>query len=151
MRTEETTAVREMLVSLYDMTNRSLDARRHRTGITHYQSMIMEHIRGNPGMSQSQLAEMLSTTKQYIGQLVKQLGELGLVENKVLASDSRARGLYLTDLGRERQDAWRADSTLRMEDTFGRLSAEEQERSIEAFCTLRELLPKLDREDVTLF
>lgn len=143
--------MREAMVMLYDMTNRSLDARERRIGITRYQSMAMDRIRRDPGMSQSRLAEMLSTTKQYIGRVVKRLEELGLVESKAPFSDGRVRRLYLTDLGRERQDGWRADSSQRMEDAFALLSEEERRRLSEAFYVLRQVLPKLDQKDITLF
>lgn len=151
MRTEEIAMIRGTMVLLYDMINRSLDERGRQTGITRYQSMVMERLRSNPGLSQSQLAEMLITTKQYMSQLVGQLEELGLVEAKVSFSDGRARQLYLTELGRERQDVWRAASAQNTENAFGQLDEEEQARLRKAFYTLHELLPKLDREDITLF
>lgn len=151
MGAEEIAVIREAMVQLYDMINRSLDERGRQTGITRYQSMAMERIRSNPGLSQNQLAVMLSTTKQYIGQVVKRLEELGLVESKASSSDGRARQLYLTDLGRERQDAWRADSVRRTEDAFARLSEAERERLWGAFYALQEVLPKLDQEETTLF
>lgn len=143
--------IRETLVLVYDLTNRSLDARDRRTGITRYQSMAMERIRQDPGMTQRQLAQMLCTTKQYISQVVKRLEELRLVEGKVPSSDGRERRLYLTELGEEWPDTWREDSVRRMREAFGRLDKEELARLIEAFRTLRGILPKLDQEDVTLF
>mgnify|MGYP002424134000 CR=1 FL=1 len=133
MRKEDGSVIREALVLLYDMTNRSLDARDHRTGITRYQSMAMERVRQAPGLTQNQLAAMLCTTKQYISQVVKRLEELGLMESRVPSSDGRERRLYLTQLGEERQDAWRADSVRRTQDAFGRLSEEEQEKFTERF------------------
>lgn len=151
MDAEEIAVIRGAMVRLYDMINRSLDERGRQTGITRYQGMVMERLRSAPGMSQGQLAEMLTTTKQYMSQLVGKLEELGLVEAKAPFSDGRVRRLYLTDLGRERQDAWRADSTRRTADAFARLSQEERGRLSEAFHTLHEVLPKLDQEDITLF
>ncbi len=151
MGAEEIAVIREAMVQLYDMINRSLDERGRQTGITRYQSMAMERIRSDPGLSQNQLAVMLSTTKQYIGQVVKRLEELGLVESKASSSDGRARQLYLTDLGRERQDIWRRDSARNTEIAFARLSEAERERLKTALCTLREVLPKLDQEETTLF
>lgn len=151
MRKEDGSVIREALVLLYDMTNRSLDARDHRTGITRYQSMAMERVRQAPGLTQNQLAAMLCTTKQYISQVVKRLEELGLMESRVPSSDGRERRLYLTQLGEERQDTWRADSVRRTQDAFGRLSEEEQEQVYRAFSVLRQMLPKLKEEDITLF
>ena len=136
MQTEEMAVIREAMVLLYDMINHSLDERGRRTGITRYQSMVMERLRGNPGLSQNQLAELLTTTKQYISQVVKQLEEMGLVEAKAPFSDGRMRRLYLTDLGRERQDAWRADSDRNMKGAFSLLSEEELKRLRKAFCKL---------------
>lgn len=151
MDKEEIAVIRRGMVQLYDMINRSLDRRERKTGITRYQAMAMERIRENPEMSQSQLAQMLSTTKQYISQVVKRLEEQGLVEGKTPTSDARVRRLYLTDLGRERQDAWRAASARQTEDAFAALSREEQERLRDAFVAMHEVLPKLDREDIPLF
>lgn len=152
MGAEEIAVIRGAMVQLYDMINRSLDERGRQTGITRYQSMAMERIRSDPGLSQNQLAVVLSTTKQYIGQVVKRLEELGLVESKASSSsDGRARQLYLTDLGRERQDIWRRDSARNTEIAFARLSEAERERLKTALCTLREVLPKLDQEETTLF
>lgn len=151
MRTEEIGVIRGAMVRLYDMINRSLDERGRRTGITRYQSMVMERLRSDPGLSQSQLAEMLTTTKQYMSQVVGRLEELGLVEAKAPFSDGRVRQLYLTELGRERQDAWRADSVRNTADAFALLSEEERAELTGAFDTLHELLPKLDRTDITLF
>lgn len=94
---------------------------------------------------------MLTTTKQYISEVVKRLEELGLVESKAPFFDGRKRQLYLTDLGRERQDTWRAASAQNTENAFGQLDEEEQARLRKAFYTLHELLPKLDRADITLF
>lgn len=151
MGTEEISVIRGAMVRLYDMINRSLDERGRQTGITRYQSMVMERLRSDPGLSQSQLAERLGTTKQYIGQVVKRLEELGLVKGEAPFSDGRVRRLYLTDLGRERQDAWRADSVRNTADAFALLSEEERGRLSKAFTTLHEVLPKLDQEDITLF
>lgn len=148
---EEITVIREAMVLLYDMINHSLDERGRQAGITRYQSMVMERIRGNPGMTQNQLAEMLSATKQYVSQVVMRLEELGLVEAKVPFSDSRKRRLYLTDLGQKRQDTWRADSVQNLENAFGQLSKEKREELAKAFHTLHEVLPQLKQKDITLF
>lgn len=151
MRTEEIAVIRGAMVRLYDMINRSLDERGRQTGITRYQSMVMERLRSDPGLSQGQLAEMLTTTKQYMSQVVGRLEELGFIEGKTPFSDSRKRQLYLTELGRERQDTWRAASAQNTENAFGQLDEEEQARLRKVFYTLHELLPKMDREDITLF
>lgn len=151
MHAEEITEIREAMVLLYDMINRSLDARGQQTGTTRYQSMVMERLRSSPGLSQNRLADMLGTTKQYISQVIKQLEEMGLVEGKATISDGRVRQLYLTDLGRERQDGWRAASNQHLEDAFARLREEDRRRLSEAFDTMHEVLPKLDQEDILLF
>lgn len=151
MRTEDIAVIRESEVLLYDMINRSIDQRGQRTGFTRYQIMVMERIRSEPGMTQNQLAETLSTTKQYMSQVVKRLEALGLVEAEVPFSDSRKRRLYLTDLGRERQDAWRAASVQNLENAFGQLSKEKREELTKAFHTLHEVLPQLKQKDITLF
>lgn len=151
MQEEEIAVIRRAMVKLYDMINRSLDVRGAQTGFTRYPAMVMERLRSMPGLSQSQLATMLNTTKQYIGRVVGQLEERGMVEAKTPFSDGRVRRLYVTELGRERQDAWRAESVENMKKAFSLLEEPEQERLQEAFRALYELLPKLDREDITLF
>lgn len=121
------------------------------TKITNMQNKVLAHIGHAPGISQAKLVKMMSTSKQYMSQVIKRLVELGLVETKVPFSDGRALGLYLTELGKKQQAQWRAESAKRTEALLKDLTEEERARFFGAFCDLNRLLPKLIGDTGVLF
>ncbi len=144
-------AVRDVLVALYDGTNRSLDAHGRAAGAARIQVMAMDRVESRPGITQTELARTLSTTKQYIGRVVRHLEERGLMEARPSALDGRAQGLYLTPAGRDAQDAWRAAHIQGLRESRAGLSEEGRARFWGAVFTLRDLAFRLTEQDKTLF
>src|SRR6266545_1722773 len=62
---------------------------------------VLHFINRNPGMKVAELLDILKITKQSLGRVLKQLVDLGYVEQKEGELDRRQRLLYVTPKGAE--------------------------------------------------
>jgi DNA-binding MarR family transcriptional regulator len=60
---------------------------------------VLHFVNRNPGMKVADLLDILKITKQSLGRVLKQLIDLGYVEQKAGANDRRQRLLYVTGAG----------------------------------------------------
>jgi DNA-binding MarR family transcriptional regulator len=63
------------------------------------QFAILEILRRNPGLRQTQAGAALGVKTANFGPMFDGLERRGLVERRVIAGDRRAKGLFLTDAG----------------------------------------------------
>lgn len=110
---------------------RTVFARRVReVGLTRAQWLALTRINRRPGVSQSELAEMMEIEKAPAGRIVDRLEEKGWVERRAEPSDRRINRIYLTEQGARIHAAIAplADATIR--DALAGLTSAEQVRLV---------------------
>lgn len=106
---------------------RTVFARRVReVGLTRAQWLALTRINRRPGVSQSELADMMEIEKAPAGKIVDRLEDKGWVERRAEPSDRRVNRIYLTEQGARVHAAITplADATVR--DALAGLSPPEQ-------------------------
>ena len=68
----------------------------------HGQFRILRHLLKTPGMTASELADLLDIRAASVSEVTKRLEADGLIEKKPIESDKRKQGLHLTENGRQR-------------------------------------------------
>jgi DNA-binding MarR family transcriptional regulator len=81
----------------------------------------------NPGIRPSVVAHFLMKDRSALVRIIDQLVEAGLIEQRVVAAERRARGLYLTERGAEAARRVRSIAQTQSDEFFGMLSRQEQE------------------------
>jgi DNA-binding MarR family transcriptional regulator len=110
---------------------RTVFARRVReVGLTRAQWLALTRIHRRPGVSQSELADMMEIEKAPAGRIVDRLEEKNWVERRPEPSDRRVNRIYLTELGARVHAAIAplADTTVR--DALAGLTPAEQSRLV---------------------
>jgi DNA-binding MarR family transcriptional regulator len=75
------------------------DAALARFGFGRAHHRVLHFVNRNPGMKVADLLDILKITKQSLGRVLKQLVDLGYVEQKEGENDRRQRLLYVTPKG----------------------------------------------------
>jgi DNA-binding MarR family transcriptional regulator len=94
-----------------------------------------------PGISLSDLAAHLGTTRPAASRLVDRLLEVGLLDRAVDPSDRRQVALALTERGQLALQGAHAAAQARMAERLGGLTPDELGRCAQALATLRALFP----------
>ncbi|MBM6614580.1 MarR family transcriptional regulator [Desemzia sp. RIT804] len=68
----------------------------------HGQFRILRHLLNTPGMTASELAELLDIRAASVSEVTKRLEADGLIEKRQIESDKRKQGLHLTETGHQR-------------------------------------------------
>ena len=98
-----------------------------------------------PGITVAGLLDILQVTKQSLNRVLRQLIEEGLVDSLEGKSDRRQRNLYLTDAGKELEQALSELQRARFRRAFGAAGSQ----AVEGFATvLREIINEDARDDV---
>lgn len=98
---------------------------------------IVHNIRKNPGLTQKELADLLSIRPQSLSNVILKLEENNIIRRERNAQDRRAINLYLTDEMANRIDSKHAEFRDSLPERYKALSIEELE-------TLLKLLQKLN-------
>lgn len=110
---------------------RTVFARRVRElGLTRAQWLALTRVNRRPGVSQSELADMMEIEKAPAGRIVDRLQQKGWIERRAEPSDRRVNRIYLTAQGARVHSAIAplADATVR--DALSGLSKGEQTRLV---------------------
>lgn len=75
------------------------DRRVRKLGFTRTQWLVLRWVMEQPGVSQSELAEMLEVEKATAGRLIDRLEEFGWLERRPDEADRRIKRIFLTELG----------------------------------------------------
>jgi DNA-binding MarR family transcriptional regulator len=127
---------------------RTVFARRVReVGLTRAQWQALTRINRRPGMSQSELAEMMEIEKAPAGRIVDRLEEKGWIERRAEPSDRRINRIYLTEQGGRIHAAIAplADTTVR--DALAGLTHAEQARLVALMSKVKAQLMTLAASD----
>ncbi len=103
----------------------AFDRRVRTLGITRAQWLVLTRLHRNPGVSQSELAEIIEVERASAGRMIDRLEANGWVERRALNGDRRVKRVYLTpEAERVHRRIWRvAEATV--EDALRDLSAQE--------------------------
>ncbi len=119
---------------------RELRHETERLGVTARQATLLWLIRGTPGLSLRELAELERISPPALSGHVDRLERAGLVERVRSTSDRRRVGLRLTPDGERLQRRIRARRTTWLADRLERLSPEELEAVAAALPALRRIV-----------
>lgn len=127
---------------------RTVFARRVRDlGLTRAQWLALTRVNRRPGVSQSELAEMMEIEKAPAGRIVDRLQQKGWVERRAEPNDRRVNRIYLTEQGARVYAAIAplADATVR--DALAGLSTGEQARLVALMGKVKAQLTAMAADD----
>ncbi len=75
------------------------DRRVRRLGFTRAQWLVLRCVGDQPGINQSELAEVLEVEKATAGRLIDRLESFGWLERRPDETDRRIKRVYMTELG----------------------------------------------------
>jgi MarR family transcriptional regulator, transcriptional regulator for hemolysin len=127
---------------------RTVFARRVRDlGLTRAQWLALTRVNRRPGVSQSELADMMEIEKAPAGRIVDRLQQKGWVERRAEPNDRRVNRIYLTEQGARVHAAIAplADATVR--DSLSGLSTSEQARLVALMSKVKAQLTAMAAHD----
>ena len=113
------------------------DRRVRGLGLTRSQWWVMNHLFRNPGLSQSELAEILEVEKPSVGRLLDRLEAKGWVRREHDARDRRAWRVYLADAAEPQMRSLRKRAGELMNDALAGLSAADRERLVDLLLAVK--------------
>lgn len=133
------TDVARLLRNAYDRRVRSL-------GLTRSQWWVLNQLFRNPGLNQSELAEILEIERPTLGRLLDRLEAKGWVRREHDARDRRAWRVHLTDAVEPAMRTLRKVAAELMRDALVGLSAAERERFVDTLLAIKANLARMQRK-----
>lgn len=121
------------------------DRRVRGLGLTRSQWWVLNHLFRNPGLTQSELAEILEIEKPTLGRLLDRLEAKGWVRREHDAHDRRAWRVHLGEAAEPQMRALRKVAAELMRDALSGLSAPERDRLIDALLAVKANLARIER------
>jgi DNA-binding MarR family transcriptional regulator len=115
----------------------TFDRRVKALGFTRSQWWVLTHLFRNDGITQSELADILEVEKPTLGRLLDRLEAKGWVRRDADAADRRVKRVFLTEEFEPALRAMRAAAAEMRRDALAGLSAEEQERFVDALLAVK--------------
>lgn len=131
--------VARLLRNAYDRRVRSL-------GLTRSQWWVLNQLFRNPGLNQSELAEILEIERPTLGRLLDRLEAKGWVRREHDARDRRAWRVHLTDAAEPAMRTLRKVAAELMRDALTGLSAGERERFVDTLLAIKANLARMQRK-----
>jgi DNA-binding MarR family transcriptional regulator len=103
------------------------DRRVRKLGFTRTQWLVLRRLGEQPGVSQSELAEMLEVERATAGRLIDKLEENGWLERRPDKGDRRINRIYLTEKGGSVHDIIGPIAEAMVEEELSGLSKKERE------------------------
>jgi DNA-binding MarR family transcriptional regulator len=113
------------------------DRRVRELGLTRSQWWVMNHLYRNPGLTQSELAEILEVEKPSVGRLLDRLEAKGWIRREHDARDRRAWRVHLGEAAEPQMRALRKRAGELMGDALAGLSAADRERLIDLLLAVK--------------
>lgn len=134
-----------LLHDIARMLRKNFTRRVHSLGLTQTQWQALAHLSRNEGIRQVALAEILEIQPISLARLVDRLQAAGWVERRPDPDDRRAFQLFLTEHAKPLlKQMWDTALQIRKEAMAG-LSADHQAQMIEALCTIKWNLMRMDK------
>jgi DNA-binding MarR family transcriptional regulator len=118
------------------------DRRVRELGLTRSQWWVMNHLYRNPGLTQSELAEILEVEKPSVGRLLDRLEAKGWVRREHDTRDRRAWRVHLGEAAEPQMRALRKRATELMSDALAGLSAADRERLVDLLLAVKSNLAR---------
>ena len=115
----------------------TFDRRVKSLGFTRSQWWVLNHLFRSNGVTQSDLAEILEIEKATLGRLLDRLEAKGLVRREDDANDRRAKRVFLTEEVEPTLKAMRATTAEIRREALAEISAEQQERFVDALLAVK--------------
>jgi DNA-binding MarR family transcriptional regulator len=113
------------LLRLQTRINTAISERVRSLGLSVPQCDVLTTLTEREGVSQQELAERLYVTKGNISGLIDRLAAAGFVERRSIPGDRRSHAIYLTEAGRRIAEDGIAVQRRFVNETLGRLPAEQ--------------------------
>jgi DNA-binding MarR family transcriptional regulator len=128
--------VARLLRQAYDRRVRGL-------GLTRSQWWVLNQLFRNPGVNQSELADILEIRKPTLGRLLDRMEAKGWVRREHDATDRRAWRVHLTDAIEPAMRELRAAAAQLRRDALAGLSATEREQFVDTLLAIKANLAKM--------
>ena len=119
------------------------DRRVRKLGLTRSQWWVLNQLFRNPGVNQSELAEILEVQKPTLGRLLDRMEAKGWVRREQDAADRRAWRVHLTQAAEPAMRELREAAAELRRDALAGLSAAERERFVDTLLAIKANLGKM--------
>jgi MarR family transcriptional regulator for hemolysin len=123
------------------------DRRVRKIGFTRTQWMALRRVGDQPGVNQSELAELLEVEKATAGRVIDKLETFGWLERRPDDADRRVKRVYLTDLGRRIHSDITPIAEAMVEEELVGLSNKERETLTDLLLTVKQRLQEMSAEN----
>ena len=123
------------------------DRRVRKVGFTRTQWMALRRVGDQPGVNQSELAELLEVEKATAGRVIDKLENFGWLERRQDDADRRVKRVYLTELGRRIHSEITPIAEAMVEEELAGLSAKERETLTDLLLTVKQRLQEMAVEN----
>lgn len=123
------------------------DRRVRKLGFTRTQWLVLRRLGEQPGVSQSELADMLEVERATAGRLIDKLEENGWIERRADDDDRRINRIYLTKKGRSVHGIIGPIAEAMVEEELSDLSKKEREVLTDLLLNVKGRLQKMASEN----
>lgn len=123
------------------------DRRVRKLGFTRTQWLVLRRLGEQPGVSQSELAEMLEVERASAGRLIDRLEENGWLERRQDDDDRRINRIYLTEKGRSVHGIIGPIAEAMVEEELSGLSKKDREVLTDLLLNVKGRLQKMASEN----
>jgi len=123
------------------------DRRVRKIGFTRTQWMALRRVGDQPGVSQSELAELLEVEKATAGRVIDKLETFGWLERRPDENDRRVKRVYLTELGRRIHSDITPIAEAMVEEELSGLSRKERETLTDLLLSVKQRLQDMAVEN----
>lgn len=135
-----------LLTDVARLLRNAYDRRVRELGLTRSQWWVLNQLFRNPGLNQSELAEILEIERPTLGRLLDRLEAKGWVRREHDARDRRAWRVHLTDAVEPAMRTLRKVAAELMRDALAGLSAGERERFVDTLLAIKANLARMQRK-----
>jgi len=117
-------------------------------GLTRSQWIVIARVHRRPGLSQSEIADLLEIEKAPAGRLIERMEAKGWLERRDDANDRRANRLYLTPEAEHLHAAIWPIAETTVDAALGELSADERRRLTKIMTRVKATLQSMAESDL---
>ncbi len=122
------------------------DRRVRKLGFTRTQWLVLRRLGEQPGVSQSELADMLEVERASAGRLIDKLEKYGWLERRPDGSDRRINRIFMTELGRKIHDRIGPIAESMVEEELSGLTKQEREQLTDLLLNVKHRLQEMALE-----
>lgn len=123
------------------------DRRVRKLGFTRTQWLALRRVGDQPGVSQSELAELLEVEKATAGRIIDKLETYGWLERRPDDTDRRVKRIYMTELGLRIHGEITPLAEAMVEEELSGLNRKEREALIDLLLNVKQRLQDMAREN----